>query len=61
MHTHLTTLKNIATGVTGFAVSEVSNPIIDLLQNDPSDIAKIITQVVILVATIIGVFKRKKE
>lgn len=52
-------IKTLLTGTSGIAVAEVSQPI--LQSADASSIVQVIVQIVIGVATLIGMFKKQKK
>lgn len=52
-------IKTLLTGTSGIAVAEVTQPM--LQSADVSSIVQVIVQIVIGVATLIGMFKKKSK
>lgn len=54
-------LDTLAIGSTGVAAAEVVNTIDPPASGDASEIIKIVVQLLIGIATLIGLFKKKKQ
>ena len=54
------TIAKLATGSLGIASSELAPAVVDAIPADTSNIVQIVVQIVIGIATLIGLFKKKK-
>lgn len=54
------TIAKLATGSLGIAGSELAPTIVDAIPADTGNIVQIVVQIIIGIATLIGLFKKKK-
>lgn len=54
-------VQPIVLGVSGISATEIAEPVISSVANDPSNVFTAITQVIIAIATLFGLFKKKKH
>lgn len=54
------TISKIAVGSAGIVSSEAVPSVIDTVVNQPSEVVSIIVQIIIGIATLFGLFKKKK-
>lgn len=53
------TLSKLATGSLGFAGAEIAPDVVSIVTADPSNVVQIIVQIIIGIATLVGLFKKK--
>lgn len=53
-------IQNLLVGGTGIGAVEVVNQVTTITPNDVNNVVGIIAQIVIAIASLIGIFKRKK-
>lgn len=54
------TIAKLATGSLGIASSEIAPAIVEAIPADTSNIVQIVVQIIIGIATLVGLFKKKK-
>lgn len=54
------TIAKLATGSLGIASSEIAPAIVDAIPADTGNIVQIVVQIIIGIATLVGLFKKKK-
>lgn len=54
------TLEKVSIGASGMLGAEVAPQVVDIVSTDPSNVVQIVVQIIIGIATLIGLFKKKK-
>lgn len=52
---------SIATGVLGIASVEATEPILNAVSSNPNDVVQIVVQILIGIATLVGMFRKKSK
>lgn len=53
-------LHKVGIGASGLLGAEIAPQVVDVVTTDPTNIVQIVVQILIGIATLIGVFKKKK-